>query len=97
MPTTPGGLAADPACALLLGEPGDKGDPLIHPRMTLTARANPADKPDFRDTWLAHHPKAALYYDFTDFRLYRLDLSAIHLNGGFGKAYRLSAGDLLTP
>ena len=87
-------LAANPACSLLLGEPGERGDPLTHPRMTVMARAEPADKAALKDRWLANQPKSRLYYDFTDFRLLRLAPLAIHLNGGFGKAYRLEPADL---
>lgn len=31
-------LGQNPACSLLLGEPGPKGDPLTHPRLTLMAQ-----------------------------------------------------------
>ena len=87
-------LAADPAAALLLGEPGAKGDPLTHPRITLCGRMVAADKAALRDRWLALIPKAALYYDFTDFRMWRLAVDEAHLNGGFGRAYRLTPLDL---
>jgi heme iron utilization protein len=87
-------LAANPGAALLLGEPGDKGDPLTHPRMTLQGHCEPADKAALREGWLASHPKSTLYYDFADFRMVRLVAGAIHLNGGFGKAYRLNRQDL---
>lgn len=90
-------LLADPACSLLVGEPGPKGDPLTHPRLSLLARAEPADKAAARGAWLARHPKAALYYDFADFLLLRLVPSGAHLNGGFGQAYRLSPQDLQGP
>src|SRR5690606_16094888 len=33
------GLVADPRCSLLVGEPG-KGDPLAHPRISISCRAN---------------------------------------------------------
>lgn len=89
-------LAADPHCSLLLGEPGPKGDPLTHPRMTLVAQAALTDKAALRAHWLSLHPKAGLYFDFTDFRMLRLVPSVVHLNGGFGKAYRLTAADLAT-
>jgi putative heme iron utilization protein len=82
-------LLANPACAALIGEPGAKGDPLTHPRLTLHARAEPVDKPAHKDKWLAAVPKAKLYYDFADFMMFRLVPSGIDLNGGFGKAYRL--------
>ncbi len=88
-------LATDPACSLLIGEPGPKGDPLTHPRLTLQARAEPADKAALRDHYLSLYPKATLYYDFGDFGLTRFTPVAGLLNGGFGKAYRLSPADLL--
>ncbi|KQB97036.1 pyridoxamine 5-phosphate oxidase [Loktanella sp. 1ANDIMAR09] len=87
-------LAKNPACAALIGEPGAKGDPLTHPRMTLMCTAHEVDKPAFKATWLAAIPKAKLYYDFSDFRLYALAVSEAHLNGGFSKAFTLGAGDL---
>ena len=87
-------ILANPACAALIGEPGSKGDPLTHPRMTVMGRADRTDKQAFKPIWLAAIPKAQLYYDFTDFQLYRLTPEAIDLNGGFGKAYRLTAADL---
>ena len=90
-------LLADPAASLLVGEPGPKGDPLTHPRLTLQARAEAADKSALRDPWLARHPKTTLYYDFADFLLMRLVPFAAHLNGGFGQAFRLSPEDLLDP
>ena len=92
-------LAADPRCSLLLGEPGPRGDPLTHPRLTLLARAafvasdDPA-RPALRAGWLARHPKAKLYMDFADFAFVRLRPEGAHLNGGFGRAYRLVASDL---
>jgi putative heme iron utilization protein len=87
-------LMKDPDCAVLIGEPGQKGDPLTHPRMTISARAERADKVLLRDDWLAAIPKAQLYYDFTDFLMFRLAPQSIDLNGGFGKAYRLAPADL---
>lgn len=90
-------LLADPACSLLVGEPGPKGDPLTHPRLSLQACAEAADKASHRDAWLAGHPKATLYYDFADFLLLRLVPAGAFLNGGFGQAFRLAPGDLGPP
>jgi hypothetical protein len=90
-------LLADPAASLLVGEPGPRGDPLLHPRLTLQARAEAADKAALRAAWLAAHPKTTLYYDFADFRLFRLLPFAAHLNGGFGQAFRLGPEDLCDP
>ncbi len=87
-------LAANPACAALIGEPGDKGDPLTHPRMTLMCTAHEIDKSALKSAWLTAIPKAQLYYDFSDFKMYELVVSEAHLNGGFGKAFNLVADDL---
>lgn len=87
-------LRANPACSLLIGEPGAKGDPLTHPRLTLQARAEQADKAALKAHYLTHYPKAQLYYDFGDFGLVRFAPIAGLLNGGFGKAYRLTPTDL---
>lgn len=90
-------LLADPRASLLVGEPGPKGDPLTHPRLTLQARAARADKDALRAAWLARHPKSKLYYGFADFLLLRLDPLEAHLNGGFGQAFRLLPEDLGAP
>ena len=91
------GLRAYPECALLLGEPGPKGDPLTHPRLMLRARASfatPAERPALREIWLSAHPKAKLYVDFADFSFVRLLPVGALLNAGFGKARRVLAEDL---
>lgn len=92
-------LKAAPACAVMVGEPGPKGDPLTHPRLMVKARAefvgpDDPDRPALRDHWLRGHPKAKLYVDFADFAFVRLQPVTGLLNGGFGRAFRLSATDL---
>lgn len=91
-------LRQDPRAALLIGEPGAKGDPLTHPRLTLRVSARFIDpdaphRPALRDAWLAHHPKAKLYVDFADFRFVIFDIVSGLLNAGFGKAYALDRKD----
>ncbi|MGX7703756.1 HugZ family pyridoxamine 5'-phosphate oxidase [Methylobacterium sp. Gmos1] len=88
-------LEADPRCSLLLS-PGGKGDPLAHPRLTVTGEARRSDAARVRARFLARHPKAALYADFPDFAFFRLAVRAGHLNGGFAKAATLTAPELLT-
>lgn len=92
-------LRADPRCSVLVGEPGPKGDPLTHARLTVQATAEFVERSDpafdaLRQSYLIDHPKAALYIDFTDFCFVRFLPSAAHLNGGFGKAYALTPADL---
>jgi putative heme iron utilization protein len=93
-------LRIHPVCSLLVGEPGDKGDPLTHPRLTLQAMAEFIPQGGdshmrLRAHYLHQRPKAQLYIDFTDFHLVRFEVTEALLNGGFGKAYKLAAQDLL--
>lgn len=93
-------LRTNPACALLLGAPGEKGDPLTHPRLMVKAVAqfiapDAPERPALRDHWLTGHPKARLYVDFADFAFVRLAPVSALLNGGFARAYRLTPGDLV--
>lgn len=92
-------IIADNKVSILLGEPG-KGDPVAHPRITITCKANWIERTDprfknLRARFISRHPKAALYVDFADFRFYRLEPVSADLNGGFGKAFALSPNDFL--
>jgi putative heme iron utilization protein len=92
-------LRLNPAAALMVGEPGPKGDPLTHPRLMIRVAARFVERSDpghaaLRDQWLATHPKAKLYVDFGDFGFVRLVPLSAFLNGGFGRAVRLAPDDL---
>lgn len=92
-------LRADPRSSLLAGEPG-KGDPLAHPRLTVITVAAEVERGTkeharLRDRFVRRHPKAKLYVDFPDFTFFRLVPQRANLNGGFGRAYVLSAEDLM--
>ncbi|MGE4328300.1 MAG: HugZ family protein [Pseudodonghicola sp.] len=95
-------LQANPAASLLVGEPGAKGDPLTHPRLTLLAQASfiAHDHPDYEKMaahYLRDHPKAKLYIGFADFSFARFSVSQGLLNGGFGRAFRLTPADMGLP
>ena len=95
-------LRSCPECSLLIGEPGPKGDPLTHPRLALKVRATLIDHDaSGYDKLAAHylrdHPKAKLYIGFADFHFVRFNPLSAFLNGGFGKALRLSPEDLHFP
>lgn len=92
-------LRNHPDCALMLGEVGNKGDPMTHPRLMVRARAafvapdDPAH-PGLRLRWLKRNPKATLYIDLPDFAFVRLTPQSALLNSGFARAFRLMPGDL---
>jgi hypothetical protein len=88
-----------PDCALMLGEVGDKGDPLTHPRLMIRAQAafvSPDDpaRPGIRDRWLRRNPKAGIYIDLPDFAFVRLTPGSALLNGGFARAFHIAPEDL---
>jgi putative heme iron utilization protein len=95
-------LRANPVASLLVGEPGEKGDPLTHPRLSLSCTANFIEHSDpeyavLRGGYLQRNPKAKLYIDFADFAFLRFTILSAALNGGFGKAFHLTAQDLQPP
>lgn len=92
-------LQINPACSLLVGEPGLKGDPLTHPRLSLICRASflrhgDSGYNEMAAHYLGDHPKAKLYIGFADFAFACFKVSEAHLNGGFGKAFHLTPDDL---
>jgi heme iron utilization protein len=94
-------LLSDPRCSLLLAERG-KGDPLAHPRLSLTGKAHVIERDGeegarVRRRFLARHPKAALYVDFPDFLFWRVEIGMAHLNGGFARAWSGAGAEILTP
>ena len=89
-------LGQDPRASLLLtGEPG-RGDPLNHPRVTLSGAVEKLAEPRARNRYLQRNPKAKLYVDFADFSFFRLAVESVHFNGGFGRANPLTPADLLS-
>ncbi len=91
-------LRRDPRCALLFTGRPDGPNPQTTPRVTLTGLAEPVpaeELPALKARWLARHPYAALYADFTDFALWRLRPGGALLVSGFGRAGRLRPDDLL--
>lgn len=87
-------LEASPASGVLFAEVG-AGDPLVHPRVSVTALAERTDDARVRRRFLSRHPGAAMYADFTDFSFWRLAPQAAHLVAGFGRIVDIAASDLL--
>ncbi|EBU7498152.1 pyridoxamine 5'-phosphate oxidase, partial [Salmonella enterica subsp. enterica serovar Typhi] len=80
------------------GEPG-KGDALAHPRIGIACRAvqlaaGDSRRERIRRRYLNRNPKAKLYAELGDFHFFRLEMLGANLNGGFARAYRLTADQL---
>jgi putative heme iron utilization protein len=87
-------LRADPRCAILVTGPAPEPNPQTAPRLTVTGIAEPTPDPALKTRWLAVHPYATLYADFSDFSLWRIRPLACLLVGGFARATRLRQSDL---
>jgi putative heme iron utilization protein len=93
-------LEKDGRASLLLASAG-RGDPLVHPRLTVLGDFASVARDDgiearLRRRFLARHPKSELYAGFADFAFWRLAVVSAHLNGGFARAADLKAADLIT-
>jgi len=88
-------LQRDPRCALLFTGPAEEANPQTAPRVTLTGLAEPIQDAALKARWLARHPYAALYADFADFGLWRINPQGALLVGGFARAHRLRVAQLL--
>ena len=90
-------LARDPRASLLLTGRHERGDPLNHPRVTLSGRVERCAAPRAKVRYLQRNPKAGLYAGFADFALYQLRIEDVHFNGGFGRAAPLAPAEVLSP
>jgi putative heme iron utilization protein len=89
-------LQANPSCALLIiGAPASE-NPQTAPRLCLTGAAAVVAGDEVRAAYLAAHPYATLYVDFTDFAFWRLTFTAAHFIGGFAAASALDVTRLAT-
>lgn len=94
-------LQRDPRAALLIDAPHEaqpRGVALARARLSLQVTAvpvPPGEDAALRRVWIAQDPKSAAYARLPDFRLWRMVPQGGLLNAGFGRAYRLTAADLL--
>ena len=87
-------LRAEPRCSVLVVGPPGGANPQTSPRATITGLAEVIDDPALKARYLAVHPYAALYADFGDFALWRIQPMGGLFVGGFARAARLRLADL---
>lgn len=103
-------LKAEPRAALLFDGTAGLKDPLTGPRASVLGRITPvtpgADAGDatrdapgdttgrLRARFLARHPSATTYADFSDFHFYRMTVESAHLVAGFGRIHWLTGTDI---
>jgi len=87
-------LAADPRASLLVTEQAGS-DPLAYGRVTLLgpiATLDGADRDAAVEVYRSAHP-GSFGQDFHDFRMYRLDVTAVRFVGGFARMSWVAAGN----
>lgn len=77
-------LEASPRCSLLVHERGPD-NPLAMARATFVTNAEKVEDEAIAASFLARHPDAKYYADFTDFAYWRLRVSGVRYIGGFGR------------
>ncbi len=88
-------LMADPRCSVLVSGGPTSANPQTAPRVTVTGLAEVTDDPAMKARFLAVHPYASLYADFADFKIWRIRPMGALFVGGFARAVRLKAGNLV--
>ena len=92
-------LNADGAASMMID--GTSGESLAGPRVSVEGRVtkitDDTDIQPLKTAFIARHPEAAIYADFTDFNLYRMTPSRLHLIAGFGRIHWLDADDVFPP
>jgi len=88
-------IAEDNRIALLFDATDGLEDRLSGARLTLLGRARLTAAPRHRARFLARHPDATGYADFTDFAFFEIDVSRAHLVAGFGRIDWIESGELL--
>jgi putative heme iron utilization protein len=90
-------IAADDCVSLLIENTAGLDQPLTGARLTILGRAAKTTEQRLRQRYLAHHPDSAVYADFADFAIYRVEIERAHLVGGFGKIHWLEREALALP
>ena len=89
-------LEADPRASVLVAESGVT-DPLTAPRLTVVGVMGRSRDEDDRARYLAAHPDAGQFAQFSDFGFWRLEIASAHYVGGFGLIRSLGPEDLQSP
>ncbi len=90
-------MLADGRVSLLLDGTAGLESRLTGPRVTLLGEAAISHDPRHRARFLARHPEAALYADFADFAIWRVEPVRAHLVGGFGKIHWVEGAAFVGP
>jgi putative heme iron utilization protein len=87
-------ILVDARVSLLIAERSN-GEPLESARLSLIGSIAQSDDPIARRRFIARHPSASEYAQFSDFAFWRLEVAGAHLVAGFGRIVDLAPADLM--
>jgi putative heme iron utilization protein len=87
-------LRAEPRCSVLVVGTATGANPQTAPRVTITGQVEVVDDAGLKARYLAVHPYASVYAEFSDFALWRVRPMDGLFVGGFARAARLRLADL---
>jgi putative heme iron utilization protein len=90
-------IEQDANVSLLLDGTAGLASRLTGARLSLQGHAVKSTEARHRTRFLARHPDAAAYVDFSDFGFYRIEVARGHLVAGFGQIEWIAAADILQP
>jgi putative heme iron utilization protein len=83
----------DPRVSFLIAERSND-EPLESSRLSLTGSVARSDDPALRRRFIARHPAASEYAQFTDFAVWRMEVTGAHLVAGFGRIVDIAPAQL---
>jgi putative heme iron utilization protein len=90
-------LEVEPRCSVMAAGAPENLNWQTAPRVTVNGTADRLNDPAARRYWVARHPYARLYADFSDFSIWRMVPEAGLFVAGFGQINRLTASQLTCP
>ena len=89
-------IGRDHRVSLLLSANVKAGDPLAGVRVSVSGTIAKTESANAKRRFLARHPSATGYAEFTDFSFFRIEMERAHLVAGFGRIVGLTPDDLRT-
>jgi heme iron utilization protein len=83
------------ASLMVTGNIPTQGDALTGLRASLTGTFIRNTDTGIREAYIAHHPYAELYADFSDFGFFTMKMDKLYVVAGFGRVYNFDADDLV--
>ena len=88
-------LAQNTAASLLIEQPAETGGVMAGARVTVTGPMSICSDLTSRNRYLARHPDARDFVDFSDFSFYHMDIQEAHFVAAFGRIHTISGRELL--